>query len=146
MLTVKILQWQKASSLAYPVRYTVFVKEQGVPKELELDDDDPLAWHALLFNGESPIGTARLLPSGKIGRLAVLQPYRGQGYGTMLMQALITHGKEGGIAHFYLHAQTTALAFYERLGFRANGPVFNEAGIAHIRMEQSFGFEAIRKK
>lgn len=138
MTIVKILPWQKASSLAYPVRYTVFIKEQGVPKELELDDDDPLAWHALLFDGVSPVGTARLLPSGKIGRLAVLQPYRGQGYGTMLMQALIAHGKEKGIAHFYLHAQTTALAFYERLGFKANGPVFNEAGIAHQRMDLYF--------
>ena len=146
MLTVKILPWQKAGSLAYSVRYTVFVKEQGVPEELELDNDDPLAWHALLFNGESSIGTARLLPSGKIGRLAVLEAYRGQGYGTVLMQALIAHGKEKGIAHFYLHAQVTALTFYERLGFRANGPVFNEAGIAHTRMEQSLGFEAIKKK
>lgn len=135
MITVQILLWQKAESLAYEIRHTVFVNEQGVPSELEIDEDDSRAWHALLFDGESAIGTARLLPSGKIGRLAVLQSHRKKGYGKNLMHALIAHGKQEGIGHFYLHAQTTALPFYERFGFVAIGPVFIEAGIAHRRME-----------
>ncbi len=134
MQEITIMGWEEAKHLAYPIRLTVFVNEQQVPEELELDEDDPTAWHAVVFKDEQAIATGRLLRNGKIGRLAVLKEYRGQGHGTMLMQALIEHGKQEGITNFYLHAQRTALAFYERFGFTTNGPVFNEAGIDHIKM------------
>ncbi len=137
MNDLQIMSWQKAQHRAYPVRYTVFVQEQGVPEELELDEDDITAWHAVLLVDGVAVGTGRLTASGKIGRLAVLEKYRKHGYGSKLMGALMNHGLANGITHFYLHAQTSAQSFYENLGFKANGPEFIEAGIAHLRMESS---------
>jgi len=134
---IQIMSWQAAQHLAYPIRYTVFVREQSVPEELELDEDDITAWHAVLLVDGVAVGTGRLTASGKIGRLAVLEKYRKHGYGSKLMRALMNHGLANGITHFYLHAQTSAQSFYENLGFKANGPEFIEAGIAHIRMESS---------
>ncbi len=136
MQKIAIMRWDEARHLAYPIRLTVFVNEQRVPEELELDDDDPDAWHALLFKDGQAIATGRLLGNGKIGRLAVLKNYRGLGMGTALIKSLIEFGQQQGIGQFYLHAQTTAIGFYEGLGFKANGPVFNEAGIEHIKMQK----------
>lgn len=132
---IQIKSWEEAKDLAYPIRYTVFVREQGVPEELELDEEDPSAWHAVLSVDGVTVGTGRLTASGKIGRLAVLEKYRKRAYGTKLIRSLMNHGLANGIAHFYLHAQISAQSFYENLGFKANGPEFIEAGIVHIRME-----------
>ena len=137
MQKIVIMRWGEARHLAYPIRLTVFVNEQRVPEELELDDDDPGAWHALFFQDGQAIATGRLLSSGKIGRLAVLKNYRGLGMGTALIKSLMEFGQQQGIGKFYLHAQTTAIGFYEGLGFKTNGPVFNEAGIEHIKMIRS---------
>ena len=134
---IQIMSWQKAQHLAYPIRYTVFVREQSVPEELELDEDDITAWHAVLLVDGVAVGTGRLTTSGKIGRLAVLKKHRKRGCGAKLMHALMSDGLANGITHFYIHAQTSAQSFYENLGFKANGPEFIEAGIAHIRMESS---------
>lgn len=137
MQKIAIMRWDEARHLAYPIRLTVFVNEQQVPEELELDDDDPDAWHAVVLKDEQAIATGRLLGNGKIGRLAVLKNYRGLGMGTALIKSLMEFGQQQGIGQFYLHAQTTAIGFYEGLGFKANGPVFNEAGIEHIKMIRS---------
>jgi predicted GNAT family N-acyltransferase len=137
MRAIEILPWNKASARAYPIRSQVFINEQGVPKDLELDEDDPLAWHALATRDDQAIGTARLLSSGKIGRLAVLPNHRKQGVGKELMLALLDFGQQQGIRQFYLHAQVSAVDFYARLGFQAIGPIFNEAGIEHIKMVKS---------
>lgn len=137
MITLRILSWPEAQALAYPIRLTVFVEEQGVPKELELDEEDVRAWHALALDNSplsNTLGTARLQADGKIGRLAVLAQHRGHGIGSALMNALLGFGTKQGIEHFYLHAQTSAMPFYERFGFKANGPIFNEAGIKHVKM------------
>ncbi len=136
MQKIAIMRWDEARHLAYPIRLTVFINEQQVPEELELDDDDPDAWHAVMLKDGQAIATGRLLSSGKIGRLAVLKDYRGLGMGTALIKSLIEFGQQQGIGQFYLHAQTTAIGFYEGLGFKANGPVFNEAGIEHIKMQK----------
>jgi predicted GNAT family N-acyltransferase len=114
----------------------VFVKEQGVPKELELDEDDPLAWHAVAQLDTLIIGTARLQKNGKVGRMAVMQAYRRQGVASAMINALLKFGQQHGIKEFYLHAQIEALPFYEHFGFVANGPAFNEAGIAHQIMRK----------
>ena len=132
---IQIMSWQAAQHLAYPVRYTVFVQEQGVPEELELDEEDITAWHAVLLVDGVAVGTGRLTASGKIGRLAVLKKHRKRGYGAKLVHSLVNHGVTNGITNFYLHAQTCAQSFYEKLGFKANGSEFIEAGIMHIRME-----------
>ncbi len=134
-VVVHLLPWEQAQLRAYTIRLAVFVKEQGVPSELELDEKDLLAWHALAERDGKTLGTARLQEDGKIGRMAVLKTYRHQGVASAMMNALLDHGQRQGIQQFYLHAQIEALRFYERFGFKANGPVFNEAGIAHQRME-----------
>jgi predicted GNAT family N-acyltransferase len=135
-ISVNILPWEQAQSQAYPIRLAVFVKEQGVPEELELDEEDPLAWHAIAKLNGQVIGTARLKKDGKIGRMAVIQAYRRQGVASAMMNVLLKFGRQHGINQFYLHAQIEALPFYERFGFVANGPVFNEAGIAHQIMRK----------
>jgi predicted GNAT family N-acyltransferase len=135
-ISVNILPWEQAQSQAYPIRLAVFVKEQGVPEELELDEEDPLAWHATAKLDGQAIGTARLQKDGKIGRMAVIQAYRRQGVASAMMNVLLKFGRQHGINQFYLHAQIEALPFYERFGFVANGPVFNEAGIAHQIMRK----------
>ena len=135
--SIQILSWEQAQAWACPIRLEVFVKEQGVPKELELDEDDPLAWHAVAELDTLIIGTARLQKNGKIGRLAVIQAYRLQGVASAMMNALLKFGQQHGIKEFYLHAQIEALPFYEGFGLVANGPVFNEAGIAHQTMKKA---------
>lgn len=137
MQTIQILSWNQAKDLALDIRIEVFVNEQGVPQALELDEFDVVAWHALGWHGNQAIGTGRLLADGKIGRLAVLKDHRGKGMGKSLLGALIEFGQHQGIERFYLHAQTAAIGFYEALGFKTNGPVFNEAGIEHIKMIKS---------
>ncbi len=134
MQEMMIMGWEEARPLAYPIRLAVFVHEQKVPEELELDDDDPTAWHAVVFKDGQAIATGRLLRNGKIGRLAILREYRGLGLGSELLKTLVSYGRQEGIKQFFLHAQTSAIGFYERLGFKAIGPVFNEAGIDHIKM------------
>jgi predicted GNAT family N-acyltransferase len=134
MQEIRIMRWEEARHLAYPIRLTVFVNEQQVPEELEVDDDDPVAWHAIgLVHGKA-IATGRLLSNGKVGRLAVLKEYRSLGLGGELLKTLVSYGRQEGIKEFFLHAQTSAVDFYERHGFKAIGPVFNEAGIDHIKM------------
>lgn len=121
------------------VRRAVFVEEQGVPVSIELDDLDAVCRHVLALAGETPIGTGRITPTGKIGRLAVLPRWRGQGVGGALLQELLRVAAEAGLAEVYLHAQVNALGFYEGFGFRASGPRFEEAGIAHRKMTRSLG-------
>ena len=134
MQEMMIMGWEEAKSLAYPIRLAVFVHEQQVPEELELDDDDLTAWHAVVFQDGQAIATGRLLRNGKIGRLAILREYRGLGLGSELLKTLVSYGRQEGIKQFFLHAQTSAIGFYERLSFKAIAPVFNEAGIDHIKM------------
>lgn len=135
---ILIQSWQNAKQVAYPIRRLVFIEEQGVPEEMELDEFDPLAQHALAYLDSQCIGTARLvaLPGniGRIGRMAVLPIHRSVGIGSQLLGALIDQGKLQGITHFELHAQLSAISFYERFGFIAQGDIYDEAGIAHRDM------------
>lgn len=135
---ILIKSWQDAQREAYPIRKLVFIEEQGVPEEMELDVFDPLAQHALAYLDSQCIGTARLLaPSGttgRIGRMAVLPQYRKQGHGGRLLRALLEQGQSKGITQFELHAQLSAIPFYEQFGFIAQGAIYDEAGIAHRDM------------
>jgi predicted GNAT family N-acyltransferase len=127
--------WDGDRSGAERVRRRVFVEEQRIPEPEEWDAADPLAHHLVAFdhNGE-PVGTGRLETCGKIGRIAVLPGHRGRGLGAALVLHLVNHATELGLGSVYLHAQTAAAAFYARLGFHAEGPVFDEVGIPHQRM------------
>jgi len=122
---------------AFHIRMRVFVREQGVPEEIELDRDDRRAVHFLVFVAGKAIGTARVVirrGSAKIGRMAVLKRYRGRGVGKKLLKRAIGIARRLGAQKIYLHAQVSVIGFYEAMGFRCVGPVFKEAGIPHKRM------------
>jgi predicted GNAT family N-acyltransferase len=121
------------------IRLRVFVAEQNVPEEEERDSYDESATHFLaLWNCEAA-GTARAIVKApgriKIGRVAVLAPYRKFGLGAALMQA-VEAAFPGAV--FQLDAQVQAMRFYERLGYVAEGPVFDENGIPHRLMLKGF--------
>ena len=126
--------WRQLGEQASEIRRQVFIEEQAVPQEEEWDGRDDECLHFLARLDGQPGGTARLLPDGHIGRVAVLAAGRGRGIGLALMQAAIEAARERGHAHAELAAQTHALAFYRRLGFEAYGPEFLDAGIAHRNM------------
>ena len=112
----------------------MFVDEQHVPVELELDEHDATALHFLAFSDHTPIATARLLVDGHVGRLAVLQPYRGQSVGRALLNHIIFTARNHMLKSLFLDAQVSATGFYEKAGFVKQGDVFMDAGIEHLRM------------
>ncbi len=122
---------------ALRIRIRVFVREQGVPAEIELDEDDKRALHLLASLGGRAVGTARIVMRGgqaKIGRMAVLKSYRRKKVGKNLLSRAVITAKKQGAREIYLHAQVAVIAFYESAGFCCVGPVFDEAGIAHRKM------------
>ena len=124
----------------FRIRTTVFVEEQEVPLELEMDDYDAVATHFLLRDGEIALGTARLVDKhglAKIGRVAVVKEARGRGLGLLLMQAVIDEAKRRGFTESVLDAQTYAVPFYARLGYIAEGEEFDDAGIPHFLMRRT---------
>ena len=127
--------WERLGAEARGIRFAVFIVEQGVPAEMELDDYDAVSLHAMAYtrNG-TPVATGRLLPDGHIGRIAVLKQARGAGVGGQILDALIAQGHRQGHRTLVLHAQTQAKGFYEAKGFVAQGEAFMEAGIAHVVM------------
>jgi len=135
MMRIDLLAWSDARAEASAIREAVFVAEQGVPRELELDDVDARCVHALarLEDGRA-VGTGRLLPEGHIGRMAVLAEWRGRGVGGALLEGLVEQARTRGMQMIALSAQTHALGFYRRYGFSAEGEVYLEAGIPHQAM------------
>ncbi len=128
--------WQNLRSLALPVRWAVFVEEQKVPSEEEIDALDDVSLHVVALLEGKAVATGRLCPDGRIGRMAVLGPFRQQGWGAAIMRALLQEADRRELQTSYLHAQCHALAFYEKFGFQAEGPVFDEAGIPHRLMQR----------
>jgi predicted GNAT family N-acyltransferase len=124
------------------LRRIVFTEEQGVSEADEVDDKDSKALHLLATLSGHPVGTARLLidaNTGKIGRVCVLKDYRGTGLGAALIGAAVDQFRTiPGITQVKLGAQTHALGFYERLGFQAIGPEYQDAGIPHRDMFLTF--------
>ncbi|GAA3043892.1 GNAT family N-acetyltransferase [Kitasatospora albolonga] len=134
-------------ALVREVRHEVFVVEQGVPVELEYDEHDATSVHVLAVGEDgTALGTGRLIHGavalgmtgrqGRVllGRLAVRKEARGTGLGAELVRALEAAGREQGGTELELHAQVQALGFYERLGYVAEGPVYQDAGIPHRTM------------
>ena len=135
--SITITDWEDARELVKPIRIKVFILEQKVPEELEWDEYDETAWHAVAKSNHQVIGTGRLIINqsiAKIGRMAIDPEFRGKGIGMEVLKALINKGKEKGAQEFILHAQTHAIAFYAREGFEPYGPIFDEAGIPHVEM------------
>jgi len=137
-LEILIKPWVEAHASAFLVRQEVFIQGQKVPAELELDEYDPLAAHALSYFDGRCIGTGRLVNIGggqaQIGRMAVLAPYRNQGVGKLILGRLIELAKSEGMGSILLHSQVVAIPFYEKLGFQAQRPIYDEAGIPHRNM------------
>lgn len=120
------------------VRETVFILEQKVPEDEEWDDLDARSHHVLARDEAGhPIGTGRLTPEHKIGRMAVMRPWRGKGVGSALLVALMDKARSLGWTEVKLNAQVSALDFYARHGFEPYGPRFMEAGIEHQAMRRA---------
>ena len=123
----------------YAVRHQVFVVEQAVPPALERDEFDAIAIHLVALRDNDVIGTLRIVVGGgtaKIGRMAVLAADRKAGIGSRLMDRAAEIARTMNIRDIELHAQLTARPFYARLGYREEGDVFEEAGIAHVTMRK----------
>jgi predicted GNAT family N-acyltransferase len=134
---VEILSWQEAQPKAAPIRYTVFLQEKH-PEGVELDELDPQSRHALaLDDAGAAIGTGRLLPDGRIGRLVVLKDWRRQGVGAALIEALVGEARKLGYTAVTISAPLQAADFYRELGFAADGKVVKENGVLQQKMRKT---------
>ena len=134
-MRVELGTWDALREEAVAIRHAVFVEEQRVPVELEIDEQDPVSVHALARDASGrALGTGRLLPDGHIGRMAVLAAARGTGVGSALLIALMDESRRRGGRETIVSAQTHAIAFYARHGFVTEGNEYDDAGIPHITM------------
>ncbi|MDB6062283.1 MAG: hypothetical protein JWM78_2386 [Verrucomicrobiaceae bacterium] len=133
-IEIRPATWLRDSDALAEIRRRVFIEEQRVPAELEWDGEDEIAQHWLALIDAQPVGTARMLRSGHIGRMAVLAQTRNQRIGSALLKQVIAAARAAQLREVYLHAQTHALAFYARHDFIAEGPEFFDAGIPHRTM------------
>jgi predicted GNAT family N-acyltransferase len=139
MARIELLSWEKARADASPIRFEVFVHEQRVPADIELDATDAQCIHAVAYENGNPIATGRLLPDGHIGRMAVLKDWRGRGVGSAILGALMDVARRRGDARIELSAQVHAVPFYLAHGFQPVGEVYEEAGIPHQAMAKALG-------
>lgn len=133
--SIRVVRWEDEAFLIRIVRTAVFIEEQHVPAELEWDELDATSVHVLAEDARGqPIGTARLLHDGHIGRMAVIKEWRRQGIGGAILQKIFTEMINRGIPEAKLNAQVTAIGFYQKFGFRAYGNEFMDAEIPHVKM------------
>ncbi|QSG04023.1 GNAT family N-acetyltransferase [Natranaeroarchaeum sulfidigenes] len=138
MTDIRVVDSTAERQDAFAVRQTVFVEEQGVDEELEYDEHEETATHFVAYDGDEPVGAARLREPedglGKVERVAVLESRREQGVGEALMEAVEREAREAGMTKLKLHSQTRAMGFYVSVGFERRGEEFEEAGIPHVKM------------
>jgi YbgC/YbaW family acyl-CoA thioester hydrolase len=139
MVDVRVGTWDELGREAQRIRSAVFIDEQKIPAEMEWDAADAECLHAVAYNRFGmALATGRLLEhvpgTAKIGRMAVLPTMRGSSIGRAVLEALMAAARGRGEREVLLHAQTSAAGFYQRAGFSTRGPVFEEAGIAHVEM------------
>jgi predicted GNAT family N-acyltransferase len=130
-INIRVADWQTDKDKLQDIRRQVFIEEQKVPVELEWDEFDDSATHFLVTFSDKAIACARLKTDGQIGRMAVLPGYRDRGIGTKLLQSVLLVAAEQKLDNIYLHAQESAIPFYEKQGFTAVGKIFYEADIPH---------------
>ncbi|HEX6999000.1 MAG TPA: GNAT family N-acetyltransferase [Gammaproteobacteria bacterium] len=138
-LRVRVADYADDHETLRAIRFAVFVDEQHVPPHIEMDERDERCVHVLAYLDAGPVGTGRidLEAGGKVGRVAVLAPFRRKGVGQAIMERLQEIAAAAGCERVWCHAQVTAVPFYERLGYRVVGGRFQEAGIEHARMERT---------
>lgn len=136
--TIHETDWATDATGLSSVRRRVFIDEQGVPESMEWDHEDAHSVHLLVkaIDG-TPIGCARLLPDGHIGRMAVLPDWRGQGVGRALLETALRVAQSLGHRSVRLSAQTHAAGFYLAAGFKVDGAEYEEAGIPHVAMSKT---------
>lgn len=135
---VRTARWEEDKEQLYEVRRIVFIEEQKVPAEIEIDEWDEPSLHVLALDEEGrPIGCGRLLPDGHVGRMAVLASWRGRGVGMALLTQLVELADLHGHKEIVLSSQVHALPFYQKAGFVPYGDVYQEAGIPHRAMRLS---------
>ncbi len=126
---------------ALEVREAVFIREQGIDPDIEIDEFDAICWHAIAYLDGEPVGTARLILedrfTARIGRVSVLAEARGVGVGKALMRLVEDYARREGITRIVLDAQVQVIPFYEQLAYTAVGEVFVDAGILHRRMQRN---------
>ena len=136
-LKIKIVENKNELTKVFEIRKTVFIKEQNVPYNIEIDGLDPEAEHFIVYLDDKPIGCARIRTeknNAKLERIAILKEQRHKGFGKQLTKFLINYCKQKNYEEIHLHSQTYVLNFYEKLGFIPIGETFYEAGMEHISM------------
>ena len=135
-LEIKKVCSQDELNKVFDIRKKVFILEQNVPADLEMDNFDSASTHFIVLYKSKPIGCARIRTNdkAKLERIAILKEYRNKGYGTDLVNFLIDYCKQQNINDIYLHSQYFTIAFYKKFGFESVGKEFFEAGIRHIKM------------
>ncbi|MBA7601620.1 Acetyltransferase [subsurface metagenome] len=140
MVTYKIAVSDCELEGAFEVRKQVFVEEQGISEDLELDEHDMEAMHMVVKDGERIVGTARVLflaaSQAKLERMAILKLFRHRGIGKGIISFLDEEFTNRGIEQVVLHAQYSAVNFYKSCGFEESGSPFWEAGIKHVKMQK----------
>lgn len=134
---IKLVKSKKEIDKAINIRKIVFVKEQKVPYEIEIDGLDPESKHFLAYYNNKPIGCARIRrnkTTAKLERIAILKEYRCKGYGTKLTNFLIEYCKTQDVEKISMHAQIQVIDFYKKFGFKTQGKMFLEANIKHKEM------------
>lgn len=139
VLRLVLGSWEELREDAEPVRRAVFVHEQGCDETREWDESDAASLHCVAYRGDEPVGTARLLPAGRIGRMAVFAAHRRRGFASRILERLVAAAAARGDLQLVLHAQVAAADFYRRHGFRSEGNRFDEEGIAHVLMRRHLG-------
>ncbi|NQT27819.1 GNAT family N-acetyltransferase [candidate division KSB1 bacterium] len=134
-MRIEIVKYSDYQDEIIRIRHDVFVIGQNVPPDLEIDGKDSECVQVLVWDDQDrPIATGRMQMDGKIGRMAVLQPNRGQGIGRRMLDVFIEHARSNNYEKVYLNSQMQATPFYEKAGFQSKGKIFYEAGIPHVKM------------
>jgi len=140
--SVRLADWSSDANRLMTVRRRVFIEEQSVPESLEWDGADPAAVHFIAEDAQGhPVGTARLLDDGHVGRMAVLPQWRRRGVASALLRAVMHTARARGLRRLKLNAQTQVVGFYEQHGFLVEGDEFQDAGIPHRPMARSLEAE-----
>ena len=132
---IEVVSWQQAEQDLRAIRTPVFIKEQAVAPDFEWDEIDQVAVHLLATQNNEPIACLRIIDFHKIGRMAVLKEFRGNGLGATLLQEAVKICKAHGSKTVHLSAQTHAIGFYEKCGFKVTSAVYQDVHIAHVDMQ-----------